>query len=349
MNFTAAVPPATLPATYYDGKSAVQQPATVYFGADGAIVIYYAGIYRRHLLGEVQISPRLANTPRRMRLPGGALCEIADNDAVDSALAVAGAQQHNRLLHRLESRGAYALLALVCTLLLVFAFVEWGAPALARGVVAVLPPQMESALGEQGLELLDKQLFADTRLPAAQKRRLQRNFETLSAGLESNPPMQLLFRRGRKVGANAFALPGGTIIITDELVKLAEHEEEIIAVMAHEIGHVQRRHIMRQLAQNSMTAFLLAAVLGDVTSLTGLSAALPTLLVEMKHSRAFELEADAFAAEQLPRVGVSPTRLGDMLERLVQQRGAGGGALHYLSTHPRVEERVAALRRNAQE
>jgi Zn-dependent protease with chaperone function len=85
-------------------------------------------------------------------------------------------------------------------------------------------------------------------------------------------------------------------VITDDLVKIAKSDDEIIAVLAHEIGHVRGRHALRQLLQAAGISALAVAVLGDVSSFSAILGAAPALL-HAKHSRDFEREADTFAKE----------------------------------------------------
>ena len=101
------------------------------------------------------------------------------------------------------------------------------------------------------------------------------------------------------MGANALALPGGIIILTDELFKLAENDEQVLAILAHEIGHIEYQHGLRSLFQDSLTALFLAGLLGDMSSVTSVSATLPTILVESRYSREFEQEADQYAVHYL--------------------------------------------------
>ena len=82
---------------------------------------------------------------------------------------------------------------------------------------------------------------------------------------------------GGALGPNAFALPAGTIVITDELVQLARHDDELRAVFAHEIGHITGRHAMRMLLQNSATALLAVGLLGDVSAVSSMTAAVPAV------------------------------------------------------------------------
>jgi Zn-dependent protease with chaperone function len=110
------------------------------------------------------------------------------------------------------------------------------------------------------------------------------------------PAHELKFRGGGKIGANAFALPGGFVVLTDELVALAETDLEIIAVLMHELGHVEMRHTLRQTLQGALPGLLLAAMTGDVDSL---ASGLPAALMQLRYSRQMETEADAYALASL--------------------------------------------------
>ena len=135
-------------------------------------------------------------------------------------------------------------------------------------------------------------------------------------------------------------MPGGIVVMTDELVELAESDAEIMAVLAHEVGHLYGRHSLRILLQNSLSALLIAGLTGDISNITALSAAVPTVLMQAKYSRDFEREADDFAFEYLEGRSVSTNALSDLLLRLEQSDSDdGGGIPGWLSSHPPSRER----------
>jgi Zn-dependent protease with chaperone function len=155
-------------------------------------------------------------------------------------------------------------------------------------------------------------------------------------------PVQLHHRRGGVLDANAFALPGGAIVVTDELVELAEAEDEITAVLAHELGHIAHRHALRSLLQNVGVGVLIAGALGDFTSVSAASGSLLVLLTERHYSRSFEREADAEGVERLDRAGIPREHLARMLERLAASHGGDDPWTSYLSTHPATEAHPGA-------
>lgn len=158
----------------------------------------------------------------------------------------------------------------------------------------------------------------------------------------------LEFRSGATFGPNALAFPGGIIVITDDMVKAAQ-STEVLGVLAHEIGHVELRHTMRSLLQNSVVGVAVAAVTSDAASLSVAIASLPVLLAQTKYSREFEAAADEYAFRLLKQKGYSPTAFASLMERLAEKEENKMGAFAYVSTHPVTAERVRRARKAAAE
>jgi predicted Zn-dependent protease len=154
-------------------------------------------------------------------------------------------------------------------------------------------------------------------------------------------PHRLEFRASPVIGPNAFALPSGIIVVTDELVKLSRNDREVLAVLAHELGHVRYRHTMRHLLQGSATALIIAGVTGDIASTTSLAAAAPALLLQTKYSRDYEREADRYAIELLQKAGIGPSHFAAILARMENKPGKPGALPTFLSSHPPTQERKA--------
>jgi len=295
----------------------------------------------------VRVAPRLANTPRWLYLPGGGACVILDNDAVDR---FAREKPFTRMLNRLEARPAYAVVAVGLVFALVWLLIDRGLPPVVDFVAERIPRSAETSLGEKTLEALeDNKVMAPSKLPQQKIESLRGKFESLAKSADDVGPLRLEFRGSPAIGPNAFALPGGTIVVTDELVKLAHNDEEVLAVLAHEIGHVRYRHTMRHLLQGSATALIIAGVTGDIASTTSLAASAPALLLQTKYSRDYEREADAFAITLLQKNGIGPEHFAAILESLEASTGERRrfGAPSFLSTHPPTEEREALARSGA--
>lgn len=219
----------------------------------------------------------------------------------------------------------------------------FGIPMLADAASRRIPAAAIERLSADSLAALDRQVFTPSALPRERQQQIESAFTRLQMPAGSSRTYRLVFRKSDAIGANALALPSGTIVVTDGLEALAKDDREILGVLAHEAGHVDRRHGLRGILQNSFVGLLVALVAGDVGSL---AAAAPAALLEANYSRDLEREADAYAVQVL-RVNRIPLRhLADMLRRLDTVSSGGGGTvpgLSYLSSHPATSERLSAL------
>ncbi len=335
----------TVSASYYDGVSARRRAVTLSVD-DGRLAVLGGEVLRLEPLGIVRISEKLGSAPRLIHFADGGHCEVVDHAAFDMLLKEAGYRPHS-LVSYLEGRWRYALAAILLTAACSIAAYLWGLPWAAELAASRIPYSTAHIIDEHAMHMFDEGLMQPSKLSSERQRVLQRRFNALRAGREL-PSYPLEFRSSKTIGANAFALPGGTVVITDELIDLAGNDEEVLAVLAHELGHVSERHPMRQLLQSSAVALTMTWYLGDVSSLL---ATAPTLLLQTRYSRDFERRADRFAADMLRGNGMPATRLADILQKLESShRGARGekgnqsGVTDLLSSHPDTSERIRALR-----
>lgn len=296
---------------------------------------------QRFELSALSIPSRLGNTPRQIECPDGGLLEVADNDALDAALAAAGVRSDG-LLHMLESRWRRVLMLLAGAALVLWLVVAFGVPALVRNALPLVPAHVDAALGEQVLQSLSMPPFdlPESKLDDATRGRILLAWEQHLAP-QAIRPVRIIFRDGGWIGANALALPGGNLVVTDQLIELAVHDEEVIAVLAHELGHEEKRHAMQSLLESLTVLAAMALITGDVGSV---AATAPWALVNSRYSREKETEADALAHALLENAGIAPSRLGDMLQRL-QATHAGDeeeGWSMLMASHPATRERVLA-------
>ena len=334
---------------YSDGRSAARHDARLRLGEEGRVELHAGDERRVFVLAQLQISERLGNTPRRIQLPGGSQFESGDNDALDRWLATQGRRGGEHWVHRLERRWRWAVAALLLCVALIGGGIRWGIPAAAEHVALSLPAEVNASIGAGTLRVLDETFVGPSELPPARRRALREAFAVLAADYPQEN-LRLHFRAGERLGANAFALPDGSIVVTDELVALAERhmadrdraeaDREVLAVLAHEIGHVIRRHGLRGVLQNAGVATLLAALLGDIASVAALGATLPTALVHAGYSREFEREADAFALALLDRHGLRREHFASILRKLGETAGDDHS---FFATHPRTAERLESI------
>jgi len=142
---------------------------------------------------------------------------------------------------------------------------------------------------------------------------------------------------------NAFAMPGGHIVIHTGLLKNAKRPEEIAGVLAHEISHITRRHSLRNMVSSLGTTVIIQAIFGDYSALADSA----SNLLNQKYSRDFEREADETGWQYLLTAKIDPRGMIDFFKTLVAEEEKTGlkidGALELLSTHPATADRMAAL------
>ena len=329
-------------ARYFDGQQGTAHAVTIQIVSD-RVLVRGETVMRDEPIEAVTVSDRIGRAPRFVRFPDGGFCEVADVDALDRALAATALKAG--AVSQWETSGR--LVAIVAVLMLAAGVLAYwiGLPLMARVVADRIPIAAVEGLSEQVLGSLDQQVFKPTAVPAERRHALVARFNAIRWPGTASIPMQIEFRKSEALGPNALALPSGLIVVTDELVQLATHDDEILAVLSHEAGHVQERHGLRSIVQSSAVSLLVTWIVGDVGSLVAVA---PTVLLESKYSRDLERGADQYAASTLSANGVALGRLADILERMEAARGAGSGALatamSYVSSHPATAERIAALR-----
>lgn len=334
----------------YDGVTSAQQPVRFGVDAPGRLLIEHAeGVEIVGSAADVRVATRVANIRRTLKLADGRQIHSDDNDAIDAMFAARAGFE--ALVHLLESRWQVALASIVATFVAVLALFWFGVPWAADHAARMVPMDWERSAGEQTMSALDSMGFRPSELPVARQQQLREVFARFVAELPEARDYRLEFRDW--LGPNAFALPGGTVVFTDDIIELFADDDEFLAVLAHEVGHLEHRHVMRTLMRGASIAVLTAVVFGDVGSASSVIVAVPTTLVYSAYSREFEREADDYAFAALKRRGKSTLAFAAVMRKLesaVNEINGDDGedSWSYLSSHPDTEERIEAARRAAQ-
>jgi predicted Zn-dependent protease len=321
-------------AAYFDGKTSRRYQVMLTVEGDVASI---SGEASRHCpLARLRVSEASRHGVRLVTFPDGAYLEIEDRQGLARMLAATG--HTDSLVSRLQQSWRATLLAALAMVAIIFLLWRFALPLAADLVATMLPPAVESRLGDATLQAMDARLLDGSRLRQEQQQRIRTRFSMLAGSTPATPRFELLFRRSR-IGPNALALPAGRIVLTDELVTLlADDEAALMAVLAHELGHLHHRHLVRRLVHGAAVGAAGMALFGDAS---GLVATLPTLMLDLHYSRDAEREADLYAANLLRLGGLSAQSLAVALERLSSEKQEGPA---YLSTHPATMERIARRR-----
>ena len=331
-------------ADHFDGRASTARPARVDWDAPARTLILETGAETLRIpFAEVRVGDRVGRARRVVYLKDAGELHCDDQDAVDALARDMGQGAFMARVFRLESRYSLALVALLLSAAVAWAGVRYGVPVAARGAAKLVPPGVEASLGRQGLDALDLFVFEPSELPAARQAQVRARLQTSCAKVGDCPAWRLEFRKGGRIGANALALPGGILVMTDELVKLARHDDELVAVAAHELGHVRGHHSLRQVLAGAGVVVLSQVLLGDVGGIGDLSSGIPALLLQSGYSRDLENDADAQARDFLRRACLPRHRFADILARLDQSHGGDIKAVTLFSSHPETRERIKAF------
>lgn len=258
--------------------------------------------------------------------------------------ALASIQQERAERRKRSSLMWLGLSALLLVLLLVSYF------ALGRAgsaVVAVVPRSVDEKLGELALD--NMQLGG----PTIDDPVLQAGVREIIDRLAAAQPDQDFTFRVRVVDApveNAFALPGGFIVVYTGLIRSVREPDQLAGVLAHEMAHVSERHGMRRIAQSVGVIAIVQLMFGDLSGLAAIAVEVLREGAINSYSRDQEREADRVGVKTLARARVDPVALAEFFA-LLEKKGASalGGAVAWLGTHPELAERIATVRRLAGE
>lgn len=255
-------------------------------------------------------------------------------DAAPPALRLLLQRGHGELnYHRVKW---HAVLGVLAAVLLAVGLAWWQSDVLTSWLASKVSLATEERLGKALLA----QVRADNQLSqeGAAAEAVQAIGDRLTAG--SRYTYQWYVADDDSV--NAFAIPGGIVVVNSGLIAKTGAPEELAGVLAHEVQHVERRHTLQQMIHTAGWAAILAVALGDVSAISGV---LIHQLGNLSKSRQLESEADAEGLKALARAGIPLDGLERFLRGLkAEEDKAGTGAgIALLSTHPATTERLASI------
>lgn len=325
-----------------DGRFLRGIPATVDFQDGGAVRVSTEAGITEYQRDSVRASDRLGSIPRFVYLPDGSVFETPDNDAIDAGLETADRQPLATLIHFLEARSGIAAGATVLLVLALVLTLHYGLPVVARHVARKTPPAIEKEVGRLALATISQHLGLSA-LPQSERIRARLQLRRILPEVPSESLPVLEFRSTGHRFANAFALPGGIIVVTDDLVELAT-DDEIAAVLAHEVGHLREHHGIQAVLNHSFALLIVTSLTGDLSTLTTFAGSIPFLILQNGYSRDHESEADLFARELLRARHIPLGGFASILKKIEADRPQQGPDFTYLSTHPNTDERIKLFR-----
>ncbi|MGE0212002.1 MAG: M48 family metallopeptidase [Parvibaculaceae bacterium] len=325
---------------FFDGETAVTHAVSVTAGEDALVFTGPNGAERRWRYGDlIAIDSLVAGDPLRISHAGEHGARLVLPPSAQPLLL----ERAPHLKGGISAKRALRTLAIIALCVIATAGAGYGVVALAPQLLAQLMPESwrerlgnsaeasfvgkakrcESAKGVQALDALSARLLA----AAPEKPKFTARVFDLPI-------------------VNAFALPGGHIIVTRKLIEQAADPDQVAGVLAHELGHVVLRHPEAQLVRVLGLNMLLSLASGGGSDTIG---GFASLLAILRYGRSAEREADAFAQTTLEQAKVDPLGLKRFLESVrksetTTEPGFFDGIGNILSTHPGTQERIKAMR-----
>jgi Zn-dependent protease with chaperone function len=223
--------------------------------------------------------------------------------------------------------------------ILAFVLGLWfGADLLVKLAVARIPVEWEQKLGESAYKdfLAHQDIMKEGIAVSAVNEMTSR----LTSQIPNNPyKFEVTVVKSDVV--NAFALPGGYIVVFTGLMKKADSGEEVAGVMGHELNHVLQRHGLERIVKQLGLVAVVSIVLGDQQGLVGLAKQLGVELLTLKFGREQETEADLTGLHLLYRAKIDPSGMISFFQRLSEK---DEGRNEWLSTHPMSQGRANRLK-----
>jgi Zn-dependent protease with chaperone function len=223
--------------------------------------------------------------------------------------------------------------------ILVVALGLWfGADLLVEMAVSRIPVEWEQKLGEAAYK--DFLSHQDVMKEGPAVKAVEEMTQRLAQQIPNNPyKFQVTVVKSDVV--NAFALPGGYVVVFTGLMKKADSGEEVAGVLGHELNHVLQRHGMVRIVKNLGVMAVVAIIIGDQQGLIGLMRQVGVELLTLKFDRAQEMEADLTGLQLVYRAKIDPKGMITFFQKLSEK---DEGRLEWLSTHPMSSARADRLK-----
>jgi Zn-dependent protease with chaperone function len=328
---------------YQDGKTSLSREAEIHLLPQGLTIHPEEGPEFFWPYEEIrQTQGTYGGEPVRLERgegPGESLV-VEDTDFLLSLRAQAPHRAfffHNPGFRR--ARVWLTLWAALATLALGLGLYKWGIPLVADLITPHVPVSWEEHLGESQLKLM---VPPATRL---ENPRLERAIGVILARLTGtlpHCPYHFHVTVSNQPVINAFALPGGNIVVYRGLLELTHSPEELAGVLANEMQHVLKRHSTRRIIQDSSTGLLISALAGDATGSMAFALESARTLALLGYSRGEEAEADREGMKMVLAAGIQPQGMIYFFQTL-KKHLQEPQFLKYVSSHPSTQDRIQKL------
>ncbi|MCH6258232.1 M48 family metallopeptidase [Puniceicoccaceae bacterium K14] len=340
----------TINGKYYLAGSSDACPALLSLSQDSGVEITAFEEVLEFREPSFRVEPALGSTPRIIRFHDGSMFETSEFEKFNALEKQLGTTSFTAsLIKKLEERWRSAILSVFAVIVFCILFYLYGIPLAASKIAETVPQSMRAKMSEDTMALMQKiTILRETNIDDERRAELEEIF--FDAISRTNLPKdegyeyKLTFKDAPAIGKNAFALPSGEIVVTDALVEVCS-DDQLRAILLHEIGHVELQHGIRSVIQDTGILIIISLAIGDANGVSSIVSALPALLAESHYSQKFEIESDTFSCKHLQQQGYNPDDLADALQIL--HTGTPDMPFEDLvSTHPSLKQRLENIKEN---
>lgn len=332
---------------YFDGKSSKQHYVKIQERSDGLLISGIEDSSINRFWKRDFISSESLSSSKKVLLSYG--------DFPPERLELTGEGSDHFMIYTLQSENALkksyqyitrtnpvtlVVSSLATILIFSFSYVYYISPFVGERAVAIIPKEVEVKVGNAMVKNTISLFTVDT----LQSEKLQSFYA--ACGFESEYPIRISYIADDMV--NAFAAPGGQIMVFEGLIERTESWEELAALMGHELAHVNQRHSFQQLTRSVASYLLISVMTGDIGGASSILLEQANNVREMANSRNHEKEADIVGLVYLKEIGIRPSAMMDLFKRLMEESELPDDllpdkmekTLEFLSTHPLTKNRI---------
>lgn len=290
---------------------------------------------------EVKYTSQIAGLNRLFVFKDDSQCSCQNTPLVEAWIKKNKIVNYNKI-NKLEQSTGKVFLIFCCFLAFIILSYKIILPFISNIIADNIPAKYLTIIDKNVLNYFENNsMISESKLSKEKKNSILNRVNSIAKKV-SLPEYKIHFYASGDIGANAFAMPGGNIVITDDLINICDNDE-ITAVLLHEIGHIKHKHSMKQVIRASAISLIISSFIGDFSSLVN---SFYAIILENKYSKEFEIEADIFAAKTLEAINLSPELLVYALKNIIdhannysEKKKKTSLIDNLFSTHPTLEER----------
>lgn len=323
------------PVNFFDGMQAGAKPALMYFNAEG-IFIQLGQYWNKE--DSVLFFPYHQS---KIQQTGNELFIFLNKEAtnyISFSVNVSFVQALKQQLEKKDSSFAGSLLrmnafTLLLMVVLLFSGVYWAISTIVPWAgLKLIKPKTETELGEKMYESMMRGETIDEKRTVL----LQQFAKELK--LSKDYPIKLTVVKNKEV--NAYAIPGGNIVVYSGIIKAMKSPDELAALLGHEAAHINERHSLKSILRSAATGLLVSVVLNDVSGIFSIVVENAEGLRTMHFSRGIEANADEEGMKLLVKNGIHPLAMKKLMQRLKENTPEIPDAFSFMLSHPATDERI---------